>query len=229
MNFRLAILAAVLLSSTAYADTITVNLGQSNENYSLIGMGGTGGADPYGTYLADEGTCVAGATTTTCSLTGSYTGSTAGYSSGTYSIITTYTNGEGLHAISQAPVSSSGGNYFVMEPPFSPDLDMTLFLDDISGSKAISMVIDGQWVADNYLIQAVHSTCAGLPDGMPCEQSNVGVNDGSSIFSPVLGQVTFNSSDVSSLSSPVPEPTWLILAGLPGALLMLRRRYTPTA
>jgi hypothetical protein len=229
MNLRLAILAAVLLPGTAYADTITVNLGQSNENYSLIGMGGTGGADPYGTYLVNEGTCVAGATTTSCSLTGSYTGSTEGYSSGTYSIITTYTNGEGLHAISAAPVSSSGGNYFVMEPPFSPDLDMTLFLDDISGSKAVQMIVDGQWVADSYLIQAVHSTCAGLPDGMPCKQSNVGVNDGSSIFSPVLGQVTFNPADVTSVTPSVPEPAWLVLAGLPGALLMLRRRLSAKA
>jgi hypothetical protein len=222
MNLKFAVLAAALLaSSKMHADTITVDLGQSNQNYTLVGTGGSNG---YGTYTVEQGTCVAGASETTCTLTGDYTGSTPGYTSGTYSLITTYANGQGLNAISKDPVSSpDGGNYFVLEPPFASDVDMTLDLDDISGNKTIPMVADGSFLADSFIVSAVDSVCSGLPAGVPCTQGNVGLNSGSSIFSPVTGSVTFDTLIVKT-PTPVPEPGWLVLGSLPAALLMPRRR-----
>ena len=227
MNLKLTTLAVALLSSsTMFAGTITVNLGQSAENYTLVGTGGSNG---YGTYMVEQGTCVAGATDTTCTLTGSYTGLTAGYSSGTYSLITTYANGEGINAISSDPVSSpDGGNFFVLEPPFSSDLQITLDLDDISGMKVLPVIVNGAFAGDNLSVSAVDSVCSGLPEGVPCTQGNVGLNSGSSIFSPVTGTATFNTEIVKS-AGPVPEPGWLVLSGVPAALLMLRRRVAAAA
>jgi hypothetical protein len=226
MNFKVAVLAtAMLSSSTMFAGTITVDLGQSNQNYTLIGTGGSNG---YGTYSVEQGACVAGASETTCTLSGAYTGLTPGYLSGTYSLITTYANGEGLDAISSDPVSSpDGGNYFVLEPPFASDVEMTLDLDDSGGMTTVPMVVNGTFVDDSFIVSAVDSVCSGLPAGVPCTQGNVGLNSGSSIFSPVTGSVTFNT-DIARAPAPVPEPGWLILGGLPAALLMLRRRVVPT-
>jgi hypothetical protein len=222
MNLKLAVLAAVVLSgSKMHADIITVDLGQSNQNYTLLGTGGSNG---FGTYTAEQGTCVAGASDTTCTLTGAYTGDTPGYTSGTYSLVTTYANGQSLNAISKDPVSSpDGGNFFVLDPPFPSDVEMTLDLDDISGAKIVPMTVDGTFLADSFIVSAVDSVCSGLPAGVPCTQGNVGLNSGSSIFSPVTGSVTFDTLIVKS-PPPVPEPGWLVLGGLPGALLMIRRR-----
>jgi hypothetical protein len=227
MNLKLTTLAVALLSSsTMFAGTITVNLGQSNENYTLVGTGGSNG---YGTYMVEQGTCVAGASVTTCTLTGSYTGLTSGYSSGTYSLITTYANGDGINAISSDPVTSpDGGNFFVLEPPFSSDLQITLDLDDISGMKVLPVIVNGAFAGDSLDVSAVDSVCAGLPEGVPCTQGNVGLNSGSSIFSPVTGTATFNTEIVKS-GAPVPEPGWLVLGGLPAAFLMLRRRVAGAA
>jgi hypothetical protein len=223
MKIKFAVLAAILMSgSIMHADTISVNLGQSNEAYMLIGTGGSNG---YGTYLAEQGSCVAGAIDTTCTLSGTYTGSTTGYTSGTYDLTTTYANAEGgLPAKSSTPVALDGGNYFMLEPPFDSDVQMSLLLDDISGLKTVPMVVDGAFVADSYLISGPDSVCTNLPVGVPCTQGNVGLYNGATISGPVEGTVIFNIPN-----SAVPEPGWLVLGGLPGALLMLRRRMARAA
>src|ERR1700744_4224144 len=93
MRFKLAVLTAAILSTgIMHADTITVNLGVSNQNYTLVGTGGSGG---FGTYLAQESDCFAGASVTTCILTCSYTGTTPGYTDVTYTLTTTYNNATG--------------------------------------------------------------------------------------------------------------------------------------
>src|SRR6185312_14723474 len=104
MKFHLAVLTAALLSTgILHADTITVSLGTSNQDYTLIGTGGSNG---FGTYLAQQGSCVAGSTLTTCILTGNYTGSTPGYDAGSYTLTTTYnTSDGGLPATSTTPVA----------------------------------------------------------------------------------------------------------------------------
>jgi hypothetical protein len=223
MNLKLAVLALFLSSGTMYADTITVNLGQSNEIYTLDGTGGSGG---YGTYLAQQGDCTAGVSRTTCTLSGTYSGTTSGYSSGTYSLITSYDNSDGgLPAISQTMVSSpSGGNYFVLEP-FASDVMISVTLDDILGTKIIPIVMNGTLADVSLLISGVNPTCANLPTGVTCTQGNVGLNSGSSIFSQSTGSLIFNTP-----IAPAPEPDWLALGGLlPGAFFVIRHRFIRTA
>jgi hypothetical protein len=230
MTFMRVFLAATLLcSGIMRADTVTVLLGPSNENYTLYGTGGSAG---YGTYLAGQGSCVPGVTDTICTLSGSYTGETPAFSSGIYALLTSYANSEGgLPAISSDPVASpDGGNYFNMVQPFASDVNMSLLLSDISGNFTIPLIVNGNFLGYNFFISPVNSVCSGLPAGVPCTQGNVGLYTGTTIVSPVTVAAIFDSSlafvTPSGGPAPVPEPEWLALAGLiPGALGMLRRRF----
>ncbi len=209
-----------LFSATLYAETITVNLSQSNEIYSLIGTGGSGG---YGTYLAQQGNCSSGATQTVCTLTGAYTGSTPGFTSGNYLLTTTYDQADGgLPATSTTPtLSASGGNYFHFDP-FSSDVQMSLLLTNLTGDGLVPIVINGNLVAESYFLSPVNSVCSGLPAGVACTQGNVGVYNGATISSPILAGVVFDSTDVAQ----APEPEWLALGGMvPVALMAVRRRF----
>jgi hypothetical protein len=212
MNRMIALCALALASAPIYADTITVNLQASTQNYTL---NGAGGFDGYGTYFADPGSCVTGATDTTCTLSGIYSGTTPGYTGGSYSLVTTFDNSEsGLPAMSSTQVAVDGGNYFTMGPNFSSDVNITLYLN---GTDTVPVAVNGTFVADSLSISATNPTCEGLPQGVACTQGNVGMNPGSSISSPVTETLAFES--------PVPEPQWLALGGLiPGALMVFRRR-----
>jgi hypothetical protein len=225
MRFKLAIVAAALLSAGIMpAETITINLGTSNQNYILLG---TGGAGDFGTYLAQQGTCAAGSSLTTCILTGNYTGTTPGYDAGAYTLTTTYNTADGgLAATSANPVSSpDGGNYFHFNP-FAPDVNMDLFLVQTGGgANAIPLVENGVFAADSYWIGGTAPVCSNLPAGTDCTQGDVGLTDGGTFGGPVTGGVTFDSNISSSVVSAVPEPEWLALGGLlPGALMFARRR-----
>jgi hypothetical protein len=220
MNLKLAALStALLFSGTMYADTVTVYLGQSNQNYTLEGEGGSGG---YGTYLAQQGDCAAGASDTTCTLTGNFTSTSSGTPSGTYSLVTTYLNSTGgLAATSSTTVASDGGNYFLFNYPFSSDVNVSL---DLNATDTIPVVVDGVFVADSFFVAGVSPACSGLPQGVPCTQGNVGLNEGSSFYGPVTGGIVFTTP------SAIPEPEWLALGGMiPGAFMMLRRRLNRIA
>jgi hypothetical protein len=219
MQLKNAVLAIMCFSAvTMYADTITVHLGQSNQNYTL---NGTGGSNGYGTYLNEPGSCVMGAVDTTCTLSGSYTGTTAGYTAGTYSLTTTFANADGgIPSISSEPVTSTTGNYFILEVPTGPDVQSSLFLNDVAGPETIPLLVNGVFEADSYLINPVSPTCENLPSGVSCTQGNVGLYNGDSLFGPVTGDITFDTP------ASVPEPEWLALGGMiPGALFALRRRF----
>jgi hypothetical protein len=224
-----AVLAATLLfSGIMHAATVTVWLGPSNENYTLSGTGGSAG---YGTYLAGQGNCVPGATDTICTLSGSYTSATPGFTSGIYALLTSYANSEGgLPAISTDPVASpDGGNYFNIVQPFASDVNMSLLLSDIAGNFTVPLIVNGNFVGYSFFVSSINSTCTGLPTGVPCTQGNVGLYTGTTIVSSVTGAAIFDSSlafpTPSGGQSPVPEPEWLALGGLlPAALLALRRR-----
>jgi hypothetical protein len=229
MRFKLGVLTAALLSTgILHADTITVNLGTSNQNYTLTGTGGSNG---FGTYLAQQGDCFAGSAVTTCILTGSYTGTTPGYDAGTYTLTTTYDNTDGgLAATStEKVVPPNQGNYFNFNP-FSSDVNMALLLiQSAGGVNAIPIVQDGTFVADSYFIGGTAPTCGNLPAGVDCTQGNVGLYSGDTFSGPITGGVIFNTDPTSSLAA-VPEPEWLTLGGLlPGALVFARRRFLQTA
>lgn len=227
MHLKQAIIVVALLSTgTMYADTTTINLGPSQQDYTLIGTGGTGGPNPYGTYLNQQGTCSPGTgDTTTCLLTGTYSSTNPEYSSGNYSLVTTYDTADGgLPSISQAPVDSgSAGNFFNLIVPFSSDVQMAL---ELSNANTVPIVTNGQFVGTSLLFLPVDATpeCTGLPNGVSCTQGNVGLYTDDSLYGPVTGALTFNNP------SQVPEPEWLALGGmLPGLFVTLRRRLTRSA
>jgi len=227
---RILVFAAALLSTgILHADTVTVVLGPSNESYTLYGTGGSAG---FGTYLVAQGSCVPGVTDTICTLSGSYTGETPGFTSGIYSLLTSYSNGDGgLPAISTYPVASpNGGNYFNMIPPFASDVNMSLLISDVLGNFTVPLIVNGNFLGQSFFISPIDQTCSGLPTSVLCTQGNVGLYTGTSITGQVTGAALFDSSIVfptpSDDPSPVPEPEWLALGGLlPGALAILRRRF----
>lgn len=226
MRFHLAVLTAALFSTgILHADTITVSLGTSDQNYTLVGTGGSNG---FGTYLAQQGTCFGGSSlTTTCILTGSYTGTTPGYDKGSYTITTTYNSSDGgLAATSTSPVASAdGGNYFNFNP-FSSDINMDLFLVQTGGgASAIPLISAGVFVGDSYFLGGNAPSCGNLPAGVSCTQGNVGLTNGGTFGGLVGGGVIFTQGIRSSVSA-VPEPEWLALGGmLPGVLMFARRRF----
>ncbi len=226
MRIHIAILTAALFSTgVLHADTITVNLGTSNELYTLVGTGGSNG---FGTYLAQQGTCVNGASLTTCTLTGSYTGTTPGFDAGSYTLTTTYnTSDGGLAATSTTPVASpDGGNYFNFNP-FSSDVNMNLLLvQTAGGTDTVKLVSNGVFVDNSYFLGGNAPSCGNLPVGTDCTQGNVGLTNGGTYSGFVGGGAIFTPAVSTSTLSSVPEPGWLALGGmLPGVLMFARRRF----
>ena len=91
VNIRLSIFVVtglLLTSVAAQAVPVTVNLGQSAENFVEYGLGPN--SDNLGTYAFDQGTCAFDGTNTTCTLSGAFTGSAPGFTSGTYMLVTRY-------------------------------------------------------------------------------------------------------------------------------------------
>jgi hypothetical protein len=211
----LAVCALALATVPLYANPISVILGTSAQNYTLDGTGASNGV---GTYLVRPGTCVPGAVDTICTLSGTYSGTTPGYTGGSYSLITSFANVDGgLPAVATSAVSVDGGNYFTMGPMFSSDVNMTLFLN---GTTDVPLTVNGVFVADSLFVTDTGPlTCLGLPRGVTCTQGNVGLYAGASISSLVNETVNFESP-----AAITPEPQWLAFGAiLPGALLLLHR------
>ncbi len=191
---------------------VTVDLGVSAQDYTLIGQALD---NPYGTYINLQGACTAGATTTSCLLSGAFTGTTPGFTDGTYDLITTYPNGEPLTSISVDPEGGANENYFNLNPPAA---GTTMYLDlteDGGANYDIPIFTDGAYDAQLYF-DGTNPTCGGTSlDGAPCTQINVGQVYGATYGGPVTGSVNF----VEPPNAVTPEPNSLLLFGT--ALLSL--------
>ena len=225
ISTSVCVLASLLLAAPAMrATSISVNLGQSAQDYVMIGQGNNGAN--YGTYLNTQGSCVAGASSTTCSLTGSYTGSTAGYTGGTYDFVTTYlgTGASPLGAISEAPIGDANQDYFYFDN-IPAGTTMYLQLDESGGPDYnIPIYAGGSFVGGFSVLYVPTPVCGGTSlGGDPCDQIYAGQFLGATYTGEVTGSATFDSSTVVT-GNPVPEPEWLTLGGLPLLLAMMRRR-----
>ena len=200
----------VALAGAAAADTVTISLGASAQNYVLYGQGAYSlGLGSFTNQQGDE-SYDAGTNTTTDTLTGAITGSNiASLSSGTYSLVTTYTGtpiGSGGFEI-QGQSSSTNPNYFYYSY-LDPSVDMTAYLSTPGGPVTIPLVTGGGFSGPGFSFAFTSLGCTGVA---VCTQNDVGLTPGATGFSPTTISITYTTT--------VPEPAaWsLMLLGV-GAL-----------
>jgi MYXO-CTERM domain-containing protein len=221
-----AFVGLLLAAPAVQAESISVNLGQSAQDYLLTGQGTD---NPYGTYLNTQGACSAGSSTTSCILSGAFTGTTAGYTGGTYQFITTYpgTGPSELASISTDPVGGANQDYFYFD---SIPTGTTMYLDlfETSGPEYIIPIYTAGAFDGGFSVAYVNPVCGGTSlGGNPCEQIYVGLVNGATYSGEVTGSASFDSSTVTA----TPEPASFSLLGLGvlglGALVARRRRSAP--
>jgi PEP-CTERM motif len=203
-----ALAAALCLSLTgaASAGTLFFDLGPSTENFTLYGIGpvsvGIGG------FTVGQGSGVFDSTTdtSTFTLSGSITGGSPGFDSGTYAFVTTYSGADTPMGGPHSPYAQSNPSntneffYDLLDPSTTMTLDL---FGTPTGDHAISLVVGGNFVAGtSFGFTYTSTSCDGSPPS--CTQNNVGLTPGASIFGPV----TISAS----ITTAVPEPsTWAMM------------------
>lgn len=184
------LLVLLLTALVARADSVTVNLGQSAQSFAMAGSGPN--ASGLGQYVITMGACGVSGGNTICTLSGSYTGTTPGFTSGTYSLVTTYV-GAGptpFLGVEQA----AGSNYFAFSSA-PQTATIVLNLSTPTGTAVVPMEASSQFVtgATFNLLYNASATCSGTAVSA-CDVAQVGVTNGSSITGPVTGAATFVES-----------------------------------
>jgi len=212
--------AAGLTAGAAQAGTVTIDLGQSGENYVLYGQGAVApGVGSFTNQQGDESYDV-GTNTTTDTLSGLITGSSdAGLASGHYAFVTTYTGmpiGDGgMQIQSQSNPSALNEFYYTF---FDSSVNMTLELTGTpDGAVDIPLVTNGSFDGPGFFFSYVFANCSGVAT---CTQNDVGLTPGASEYGPVTMGVSFTT---------VPEPVeWaLMLVGFGFIGGAMRRRPRP--
>lgn len=200
MSFRsvslIAALCGALVAAGGAHATTTLNLGQSAENFTLLGLGPTG-TPGFGFYHVFQGAETDTPTTATFTLSGVITGSSdPGLASGDYSFVTSYGLGESILATNEAAFADP----FVYTGGFFPDTQMTLFLTNTpTGSHTFPIVTNGMFDGPGFGFSFTSATCTGVA---VCTQYNVGQTPGATISGPVTIGISL---------AAVPEPaTWAL-------------------
>ncbi len=183
----MCLLALLLTPLMAQAEPVTVNLGQSTQNFTMAGSGAN--ASGLGQYVITMGACSVSAGNTTCTLSGSFTGATPGFTDGTYSLVTTYlgTGATPFLGVEQA----AGSNYFSFSS-VPQTATMTLNLTTSTGTVAVPILASGQFAtgATFGLVYNASAICSGTAVST-CAVAQVGLAAGSSITGPVTGSASF--------------------------------------
>ena len=180
----------LLTACMAQAESVTVNLGQSAQNFTMAGSGPN--SSSLGQYVITMGACSASGGTTTCTLSGAFTGTTPGFTDGSYSLVTTYvgTGPTPFLGVEQA----AGSNFFAFSS-VPQTATMTLNLTSSTGTVVAPILTGGQFVAGATfgLVYNGSATCSGTAVSS-CGVAQVGLTAGSSITGPVTGTASFVES-----------------------------------
>ncbi len=180
----LGVVALSLATLAAQAATVSVNLGPTAQNITLAG-GGLNGSG-LGTYpVITLGTCASSGGSTSCTLSGNFTGSTTGFTSGTYSIVTTYP-GIGPSPLQGVEISS-GSDFWTFS---SVAATITMYLTSNGGT--VTVPITGPTGASLGFLYATQ-TCSGTAVSA-CSVAQVGATAGSIITGPSTGTASFTQS-----------------------------------
>lgn len=189
-----AIVGLLLASGAAQATSLTVNLGQSAENFVEYGLGPN--PDNLGTYAFDQGACAFDGTNTTCTLSGTFTGSDPTLASGTYTLVTKYAGNDRTMALLGASIAANP-NYFTYTFA-SPSTSITLNLVTADRTVVQPVIAGGRLAAaiTNFAFATVSPyTCSGTPV-LSCTPAAVGVTKGAIGQSPVTTVLSFVSGCV---------------------------------
>jgi len=186
------VLGCLLTVSMCHAASVTLNLGATAQNLTMAGTGPS--STGLGQYVVTMGACNTNGSTTTCTLSGNYTGTTPGFTDGTYSLVTTYP------AASTSPLlgieQSAGSNFFTFSS-IPATATMTLNLTSSNGNLSIPVFKNGSFAAGDTFgfVYGPSATCTGT--AVPsCDVADVGVTNGAVITGSVTGTATFVETSV---------------------------------
>ncbi|MEO8050721.1 MAG: hypothetical protein ABI833_09925 [Acidobacteriota bacterium] len=188
LQTTIGLLGLMLTSSMAQAVTVTVDLGQSAQSFGMAGTGPNGAG--LGQYVITMGSCSPSGGNTTCTISGNFTGTTPGFTSGTYSLVTIY---PGSGPTPFLGIEQSIGSNFFSFTFVPPTATMTLILTSASGTFVAPILTGGQLVASLGFAYTAGATCA-VVSPTNCSVAQVGVTAGSTITGPVIGSATFTAS-----------------------------------
>ncbi len=219
----LAVACFLGMAWVAQAGSITVNGGPTPQSLTETGIGdnGSGSAQWYIT----PGACSVSGGNTSCLFSGSYTGSTPGFTGGTFSVVTTFTGSGsfstpwGTGPTPLVGISITPGSSFFEFEYIGPGVKMTLDLNESGGGTYSIPIWNGSVFEAGYgLSPAGTPTCTGVS---VCTPFNVGETPGATWTDPEYVGVTFSTPR----SSTTPEPGSLVLlgSGLLGLLGVAKR------
>ena len=210
------ILASSVMAGTARADTI-INLGASTQDFTEYGLGENPAG--YANWNIAQGSGTSNGVTSTFTLSGSIASTNlAGFSTGTYTFVTTYAGTDTPYAGPLAPTGTSispGSSYFQYSY-IDPSTSMVLTLTNGANIFSETLVSAGAFTGAAFSFASTgNNVCTGVS---VCTDYNVGITPGASDASPVTIFV--------DIPAAVPEPsTWaMMILGFFGVGLMAYRR-----